>query len=52
MSFLKQLPPKPGPALRKYFPILLSDPIAKETSFMFAPVCSHKAVIELIELIL
>ncbi len=33
MSFLKQLPPKPGPALRKYFPILLSDPIAKETSF-------------------
>ena len=52
MSFLKQLPPKPGPALRNSDPILLSKPIALETSVIFESVNSHKAEIEFIELIL
>ena len=52
MSFLKQLPPKPGPESRNLEPILLSDPIALATSLTSAPVDSHKAPIELIELIL
>ena len=52
MSFWKQLPPKPGPALRKYLPILLSKPIEFEISVILAPVTSHNADIELIELIL
>ena len=49
---MKQLPPNPGPAFKKLFPILLSVPIALETSLMFPPVASQKAAIELIELIL
>ena len=52
MSFLKQLPPNPGPALRNDDPILLSVPTAIETSLICAPVISHNAEIEFIELIL
>ena len=52
MSFLKQLPPKPGPEFKKYFPILLSEPIAIDTSLISAPVDSQIAETELIELIL
>ena len=52
MSFLKQLPPNPGPGFKKLFPILLSDPTAFATSVIFAPVASHNAVTEFIELIL
>ena len=52
MSFLKQLPPKPGPAFKNLLPILESIPIALLTSMTFAPVFSHKADTELIELIL
>ena len=52
MSFLKQLPPNPGPLFKKYLPILLSIPTAKATSLMWAPVASHKAEIVFIELIL
>ena len=51
MSFLKQLPSNPGPALRNSLPILLSVPIASETSFILAPVLSHNDDIEFIELI-
>ena len=49
---MKQLPPKPGPASRNRDPILLSVPIALETSLTSAPVDSHIAPIEFIELIL
>ena len=52
MSFLKQLPPNPGPEFKNFGPILLSNPIALETSLTSAPVASHKAPMELIELIL
>ena len=52
MSFLKQLPPKPGPESRNLEPILVSEPIARETSLISAPVDSQRALIELIELIL
>ena len=52
MSFLKQLPPNPGPESKNLEPILLSEPIALDTSFISAPVASHNALIELIELIL
>ena len=52
MSFLKQLPPNPGPEFKKYFPILLSIPTAFETLLILASVTSHNAEIELIELIL
>ena len=52
MSFLKQLPPKPGPESKNFEPILLSEPIALATSLISAPVVSHKALMELIELIL
>ena len=52
ISFLKQLPPKPGPEFRKYLPILLSEPTAKATSLISAPVASHIAETEFIELIL
>ena len=47
MSFLKQLPPNPGPASKNFDPILLSEPIALATSLTSAPVDSHKAPIEL-----
>ncbi len=50
ISFLKQLPPKPGPTLRNLLPIRLSLPIARETSLTSAPVTSQRALIELIEL--
>ena len=49
--FLKQLPPKPGLESKNFEPILLSDPIALETSLTFAPVASQIALIEFIELI-
>ena len=52
MSFLKQLPPNPGPDSKNFEPILESDPIALDTSLISAPVASHKALIEFIELIL
>ena len=52
MSFLKQLPPQPGPESRNLEPILESLPIALETSLTSAPVASHIALIEFIELIL
>ena len=52
MSFLKQLPPNPGPESKNFFPILLSLPIASATSWILAPVDSHNAEIELIEEIL
>ena len=52
MSFLKQLPPNPGPESRNLDPILLSLPIALETSLISAPVTSQIALIEFIELIL
>ena len=52
MSFLKQLPPKPGPESRNLDPILLSVPIALDTSRISAPVESQSAAIYLIELIL
>ena len=52
ISFLKQLPPNPGPAFKNLEPILLSIPIALETSEMSAPVFSHKLENVLIELIL
>ena len=48
---MKQLPPKPGPAFKKCLPILRSAPTAKETWLISAPVFSHNAVIEFIELI-
>ena len=51
MSFLKQLPPNPGPESRNFDPILVSLPIALETSLTSAPVTSQIALIELIELI-
>ena len=51
MSFLKQLPPKPGPARRNFSPILESFPTALATSFISAPVDSQIADIEFIELI-
>ena len=38
MSFLKQLPPNPGPESRNFDPILVSLPIALETSLTSAPV--------------
>ena len=44
----KQLPPNPGLALRNLSPILESDPTAKETSFISAPVTSHNDEIEFI----
>ena len=49
---MKQLPPNPGPESRNFEPILLSEPIARATSLTSAPVASHKALIEFIELIL
>ena len=52
MSFLKQLPPKPGPGLRNLLPILVSVPIACATSLIFAPVDSQRAEIEFIDEIL
>ena len=52
MSFLKQLPPNPGPAEMKLLPILESIPTAKATSCISAPVASHNAEIEFMELIL
>ena len=52
MSFLKQLPPNPGPGFKKYSPILLSFPTANATSFVLDPVASHIAVTEFIELTL
>ena len=52
ISFLKQLPPNPGPAFKKNLPILLSIPTALETSFTSAPVFSHNAETVFIELIL
>ena len=52
MSFLKQLPPKPGDDFRKCFPILVSIPIAVATSSISAPVFSHNADREFIEEIL
>ena len=51
MSFLKQLPPKPGPDLRNLLPILVSVPIARDTSLTSAPVASQIAATELIEVI-
>ena len=51
ISFLKQLPPKPGPEIKNFLPIRLSKPIALATSFISAPVASHRALMELIELI-
>ena len=52
ISFLKQLPPNPGPESKNLEPIRLSVPIALDTSLTSAPVASHNAAIELIELIL
>ena len=52
MSFLKQLPPKPGPEFKNSPPILRSNPTAFDTSLISAPVSSQMAVIEFIELIL
>ena len=49
---MKQLPPNPGPECRNLDPILLSNPIALETSLTSAPVASHIAPIEFMELIL
>ena len=49
---MKQLPPKPGLDNKNLFPILVSEPIAAETSLISAPVFSQIAAIELIELIL
>ena len=49
---MKQLPPKPGPEFKNLLPILVSVPIAFETSFMSAPVFSQSALMEFIELIL
>ena len=51
MSFLKQLPPNPGPESRNLEPILESVPIALATSCTSAPVDSQRAAIEFIELI-
>ena len=48
----KTAPPNPGPEFKNLDPILLSEPIALATSFILAPVTSHKALIELIELTL
>ena len=47
MSFLKQLPPKPGPQLINLAPILVSLPIALDTSLISAPVASHNALMNL-----
>ena len=51
MSF-KTAPSNPGPAFRNLFPIRESVPTARATSLIFAPVFSHKAETEFIELIL
>ena len=48
---MKQLPPNPGPESKNFEPILLSVPMARDTSRTSAPVDSHKALIELIALI-
>ena len=48
-SFLKQEPPKPGPALRKYFPMRWSVPRTWATSLMSAPVSSQRAEKALME---
>jgi hypothetical protein len=42
MSFLKQEPPKPTPALRNLVPMRESVPMARATSSMSAPVASQK----------
>ena len=47
MSFLKQLPPKPGPDFKNLEPILESFPIASATSLTFAPVTSQIAKLNL-----
>ena len=47
---MKQLPPNPGLGDKNLFPILVSWPIAFTTSSISAPVDSHNAVIELMEL--
>ena len=52
MSFLKQLPPKPGPDDKNLEPIRVSKPTALETSLTSAPVTSQIAEMLLIELIL
>jgi hypothetical protein len=49
MSFLKQEPPKPMPALRNLLPTRLSIPTALATSDTSASVFSHRADMELIE---
>ena len=51
MSFWKQLPPKPTLAFRNLGPIRLSVPIHRATSWTSAPVDSHRAEIEFMELI-
>ena len=50
ISFLKQLPPKPGPEFKNSLPILESIPIALETFSILASVTSHNAETEFIEL--
>mmetsp|Transcript_55 Transcript_55/g.202 ORF Transcript_55/g.202 Transcript_55/m.202 type:complete len:230 (-) Transcript_55:325-1014(-) len=50
MSFWKQLPPKPTEAFRNLGPMRLSVPMACDTWEMSAPVTSHRALMELTEL--
>ena len=50
MSFWKQLPPKPGPALRNLDPRRESVPMARATSCTSAPVASQRGAMLLIEL--
>ena len=47
MSFWKQDPPKPTEALRNFGPIRESVPMARATSFTYAPVRSHNLEMEL-----
>lgn len=49
ISFWKHDPPYPTDAFKNLLPIRTSDPIALAISSISASVCSHKAVIELIE---
>ena len=52
MSFGKQEPPKPSPALRKRSPIRGSSPIPRATSVTSAPSSSQTLAISLMKLIL
>ena len=48
-SFLKQLPPKPGPALRNFGPMRLSAPMTRATSSTSAPVASQRPAMALMD---